>query len=158
MSRRHSAKKKVIVPDHRYNSVLISKFINIVMFDGKKSVAEKIVYKALEEASQFLKESPMVVFSKVLDNVKPSVEVRSRRVGGSTYQVPVEVNLNRAVSLAFKWIKLSFQSRSKGDAIKKLKLEILDAYIGKGASVKKREECSKMAESNRAFAHYRWSQ
>ena len=158
MSRRRAAVKRAIIPDFKYRSVLVSRFVNIIMKGGEKSIAERIVYSAISEASKVLRQDPLEVLSKSVENVRPMVEVKSRRVGGATYQVPVEVKPYRSVSLALKWIKTAFLSRGKGGAINNLKLELLDAYTGKGAAVKKRDDCYKMAESNKAFAHYRWSQ
>ena len=157
MSRRRKADKRDIIPDPKFNDRVLSRFINIVMNDGKKSIAEKIVYKALEIASNKLKEkNSLDLFKTALNNVKPGIEVRSRRVGGATYQVPVEVRNERALALAIRWIVDSSRKRSEKSMTHRLAQELIDANEKKGASVKKREDTHKMAEANRAFAHYRW--
>ena len=157
MSRRRAAEKRNIFPDPKYNNVVLSKFINIMMLDGNKSLAEKIVYKALEKASNVVKnKEPIDIFIQALNNVKPGIEVRSRRVGGATYQVPVEVRSERAQALAIRWIVGASRKRNEKTIIDRLSSELLDAHENKGNSVKKREDTHKMAEANRAFSHYRW--
>lgn len=156
MPRRGYVKKREIQPDERYNSTLVTKFINKVMWDGKKPIAEKIVYGAMDIVKDKTKEDPLKVLQKAVDNVKPLIETRSRRVGGATYQVPVEVLPHRQISVAVRWI-VEFARKRSGKSMKeKLAAEILDAYNNRGASVKKREDTHKMAEANRAFAHFRW--
>ena len=157
MSRRRKADKRDIIPDPKFNDRVLSRFINIVMNDGKKSIAEKIVYQALEIASNKLKEkNSLDLFKTALNNVKPGIEVRSRRVGGATYQVPVEVRNERALALAIRWIVDSSRKRSEKSMMHRLAQELVDANENKGASIKKKEDTHKMAEANRAFAHYRW--
>ena len=156
MPRRGYVKRREIPPDWKYNSTLITKFINKVMWDGKRTLAEKIVYGALDIIKEKTKEDPLKVLQKAVDNVKPLIETRSRRVGGATYQVPVEVLPHRQISVAVRWI-VEFARKRSGKSMKeKLAAEILDAYHNRGASVKKREDTHKMAEANRAFAHFRW--
>lgn len=156
MPRRREVPKREIIPDSRYNSRLISKFVSCVMQDGKKSVAESIVYGALDILGQKTGESPLTVFEKAMDNVRPHVEVKSRRVGGSTYQVPTEVRPNRRTALAIRWIISYSSKRGEKSMANKLAGEFLDAYNNRGSAVKKREDTHKMAEANKAFAHYRW--
>ena len=157
MSRRRKAEKRDVIADPKYNDRVLSRFINIVMFDGKKSTAEKIVYDALNIASSKLKvKNPIDLFKTALSNVKPGIEVRSRRVGGATYQVPVEVRNDRAQALAIRWIVDASRKRNEKSMIDRLAQELADANEKKGASVKKKEDTHKMAEANRAFAHYRW--
>jgi len=156
MARKGRAKKREILPDPIYNDVLVQKMINCVMWDGKKSTAEKIVYGAFEIIRERLKEDPLKVFHKAIDNVKPLVETRPRRVGGATYQVPVEVRPDRQISLAVKWIIHAARSRSGRPMKERLAEELIEAYHNRGAAVKKREDTHRMAEANRAFAHYRW--
>ncbi len=156
MSRRHQAEKREIHPDAKYGDVVVSKFINIVMNDGKKSVAEKIVYGSFENLEQKTGNDPVKVFHEALENVRPHLEVRSRRVGGATYQVPVEVRADRAQALAFRWLVEMARKRSENTMTERLGGELLDASNNRGASVKKREDTHKMAEANRAFSHYRW--
>ncbi len=157
MSRRRKAEKREIIPDTKFNDKVLSKFINIVMFDGKKSKSEKIVYDALDIASKKLKVSkPIELFRNALNNVKPGIEVRSRRVGGATYQVPVEVRNERAQALAIRWIVDASRKRNEKSMVERLAQELADAHENKGTSIKKREDTHKMAEANRAFAHYRW--
>ena len=156
MSRRTITKKKLAIPDPVYNSLSVSKFTNMIMLDGKKRVAEKILYSALEILSKNSKEDPITMMDKALQNVSPSVEVKSRRVGGSNYQVPVEVNTKRKQSLAMRWILEAADKRNEKTMKNKLAAELLDAYDNKGSAVKKREDVHKMAEANKAFAHYRW--
>ena len=156
MSRRHKAEKREIFPDPKYRDEVISKFMNNLMVDGKKSVAEKIVYGAFDNIESKLKTDPVKVFHDAIDNVMPSVEVRSRRVGGATYQVPVEVKSKRAQALAIRWLVESARKRKDKHMSDKIFNELYDAYEKKGAAVKKREDVHKMAESNKAFAHFRW--
>lgn len=156
MSRRHSAEKREILPDAKYGDLVISKFINIVMLDGRKSTAEKIVYGAFDLMSSRSGNDPVVTFHEAIENVRPHLEVRSRRVGGATYQVPVEVRSERAQALAFRWVIEMARKRSENTMVERLSGELLDAANTRGASIKKREDTHKMAESNRAFAHYRW--
>lgn len=156
MPRKGHIKKRETIADATYNSVVVTKFINTLMLDGKKSTAEGIMYGALEKAAEKLKVEPMALFEKAMGNVKPAVEVRSRRVGGATYQVPVEVAPARAQALAIRWI-ISYARSKKGMPMaERLARELMDAYNNEGSSVKKREDTHKMAEANRAFAHYRW--
>ena len=156
MPRKGHIKKRETSADATYNSVVVTKFINTLMLDGKKSTAEGIMYGALEKAAEKLKVEPMALFEKAMENVKPAVEVRSRRVGGATYQVPVEVAPARAQALAIRWI-ISYARSKKGMPMaERLARELMDAYNNEGSSVKKREDTHKMAEANRAFAHYRW--
>ena len=157
MSRRRKADKREIIPDTKFNDKVLSKFINIVMYDGKKSKSEKIVYDALDIASKKLKISkPIDLFKTALNNVKPGIEVRSRRVGGATYQVPVEVRNERAQALAIRWIVDASRKRNEKSMVDRLAQELADAHENKGTSIKKREDTHKMAESNKAFAHFRW--
>ncbi|MBI2838258.1 MAG: 30S ribosomal protein S7 [Acidobacteria bacterium] len=156
MPRRREIKKREISPDPIYNSILLNQFINCVMKGGKKSTAEGIVYRALDQVKRKANDDPLKVFKKAVDNVKPSLEVKSRRVGGSTYQVPVEVNPNRRVSLALRWLLAYGASRPERALEDKMAGEILDAANNKGGAIKKREDTHKMAEANKAFAHYRW--
>jgi small subunit ribosomal protein S7 len=155
-----SRKKKVIhnyvLPDVKYNDTLIAKFINYIMKRGKKTTAQTILYTVLDELKSKKKDDPVKVFAKAIENVKPILETRSRRVGGATYQVPVEVRENRQIALAFRWILSASRSRTEKTMTGKLLGEILDAYENKGNAIKKREDTHKMAEANRAFAHYRW--
>ena len=157
MSRRRKADRRDIIPDPKFNDRVLSRFINIVMYGGKKSTAEKIVYQALDIASAKLKsKNSLDLFKTALNNVKPGIEVRSRRVGGATYQVPVEVRNERALALAIRWIVDASRKRSEKSMTHRLAQELVDANENKGASIKKREDTHKMAEANRAFAHYRW--
>ena len=156
MSRRHAAEKREILPDAKFGDRVLSKFMNNLMVDGKKSIAEKIVYNALDRVEGKLKRAPVEVFHEALDNIKPTVEVRSRRVGGATYQVPVEVKANRGQALALRWIIDATRKRKNKTMSEKLYYEILDASQNKGSAIKKREDTHKMAESNKAFAHFRW--
>ncbi len=156
MPRRGTIKRRKLKPDHFYSSTLISKFINTILKKGKKSVAESIVYKAMERVKQKSKEDPLKMFEKAVENVRPVLETKSRRVGGATYQVPVEVLLNRSISLAVRWLIRFARDRAGRSMEEKLSSEILDAVNNRGGAVKKREDIHKMAESNRAFAHYRW--
>jgi small subunit ribosomal protein S7 len=154
--RGHVSQPRDVVPDSKYNEKIVTKFINTVMSDGKKSTAEKIVYGALEIIHQKTKDDPMKVFKKALSNVRPAVEVKSRRVGGSTYQVPVEVRPERRNSLGLRWITSFAQNRRGQSMIDKLASELFDAAENRGEAVKKREDVHRMAEANKAFAHYRW--
>ena len=156
MSRRRRAEKREILPDPKFKDLVLSKFMNNLMLDGKKSVSEKIVYGAFDEIENKVKRPPLEVFHEALDNIKPSVEVRSRRVGGATYQVPVEVKSKRAQALAIRWLVDSARKRKDKHMSDKIFNELYDAYEKKGAAVKKREDVHKMAESNKAFAHFRW--
>ena len=156
MPRKGHVTKRKVSPDPMFRSEAITKFIHSVMYDGKKSVAERIVYGALQQAAKRLNVNPDEVFDKALENVKPLIEVRPRRVGGATYQVPVEVAPDRAQALAIRWIINSARSRKGIPMTERLAREFVDAYKGEGAAVKKREDTHKMAEANKAFAHYRW--
>jgi small subunit ribosomal protein S7 len=156
MSRRHSAEKREINPDPKFGDLVITKFMNAVMFDGKKSAAERIVYGALEQLESRAKAEPVALFHAALDNVAPHVEVRSRRVGGATYQVPVDVRPERRQALAIRWLITAARNRNETTMIDRLSGELMDASNNRGTAVKKREDTHKMAEANRAFAHYRW--
>ena len=156
MSRRHAAEKREVLPDAKYGDRVLTKFMNNLMVDGKKSVAERIVYSALERAQSKLKREPVEIFHEALENVKPSVEVRSRRVGGATYQVPVEVRADRQQALAIRWLIDSARKRGENTMARKLAAELIDASENRGGAIKKREETHRMAEANKAFAHYRW--
>jgi small subunit ribosomal protein S7 len=156
MSRRHSAEKREINPDAKFGNLVISKFMNTIMIQGKKSVAEAIVYGALEAIEGKTKSDPIKVFEQALDNVMPSIEVRSRRVGGATYQVPVEVRTVRRQALGIRWIIIAARERSEKTMTDRLSAELLDASNNRGNAVKKREDTHRMAEANRAFSHYRW--
>lgn len=156
MSRRHAAEKREVLPDAKYGDIVLTKFMNSLMLDGKKSVAERIVYGAFDLVQKKTGNEPLEVFLEALDKVKPDLEVRSRRVGGATYQVPVEVRTERAQALAIRWMINSARSRSELTMVDRLSGEILDASNDRGGAVKKREDTHKMAEANRAFAHYRW--
>ncbi len=156
MSRRHAAEKRQVLPDPKYGDLVITKFVNSLMYDGKKSIGETIVYGALEEIENKAKTDPVKLFHEALENVKPSVEVRSRRVGGATYQVPVEVRAERGQALAIRWLISNARKRSERTMKERLSGELLDAANNRGNSVKKREDTHKMAEANKAFSHYRW--
>ncbi|AID29893.1 30S ribosomal protein S7 [Mesorhizobium sp. SEMIA 3007] len=156
MSRRHSAEKREINPDPKFGDLIVTKFMNAVMYDGKKSVAETIVYGALDQVQSKTKQEPVTVFHQALDNVAPHVEVRSRRVGGATYQVPVDVRPERRQALAIRWLIAAARNRNETTMIDRLSGELMDAANNRGTAVKKREDTHKMAEANRAFAHYRW--
>ena len=156
MSRKRRAPKKIPVVDPKYKSVIIPKLINSIMHDGKKITAEKIVYDAIEKIKTKSKDEPITVFNDAINNVRPTVEVRSRRVGGATYQVPVEVRPIRAQTLAMKWIVDSARKRSEKTMKERIANELIDAFNNKGNAVKKREDNHKMAEANRAFSHFRW--
>jgi small subunit ribosomal protein S7 len=156
MSRRHSAEKREINPDPKFGDLIVTKFMNAVMYDGKKSVAETIVYGALDQVQAKTKQEPVTVFHQALDNVAPHVEVRSRRVGGATYQVPVDVRPERRQALAIRWLIAAARNRNETTMVDLLSGELMDAANNRGTAVKKREDTHKMAEANRAFAHYRW--
>ncbi|PAX07348.1 30S ribosomal protein S7 [Sphingomonas lenta] len=156
MARRRRPEKREVLPDPQYGDVVLSKFMNSVMLDGKKSVAELIVYGALQTVEQRAKKDPLGVFHDALNNVKPGIEVRSRRVGGATYQVPVEVRPERAQALAIRWLISAARNRSENTMSARLSGELLDASNNRGNAVKKREDTHRMAEANRAFSHYRW--
>lgn len=156
MPRKGSISKRKINSDPKFGELSVAKFINYLMVDGKKSKSEKIFYESLEVASKKLNKDPLEIFQTAMDNVKPNIEVRSRRVGGATYQVPMEVNHFRKQSLAIRWIISSARNRSANSMVDKLSGEIMDAYQNKGGAIKKKEDTGKMAEANRAFAHYRW--
>jgi len=156
MSRRRTIQKRDILPDPKYKDKLVAKLINIILMDGKKSTAEKICYDAFDVISEKTNDDPVKVFKKAMENIKPSLEVKSRRVGGATYQVPVEVRTDRRVALALRWLKKYASARAGKSMKEKLSSEILDAANNRGTSVKKKEDTHKMAEANKAFAHYRW--
>ncbi|MBU3732335.1 MAG: 30S ribosomal protein S7 [Beijerinckiaceae bacterium] len=156
MSRRHRAEKREIIPDAKYGDIILTKFMNSVMYDGKKSVAEQIVYGALDVIETKLKTDPLPVFKSALDNVAPAIEVRSRRVGGATYQVPVEVRAERRQALAIRWLIQAARGRNDKTMVDRLSAELIDASNNRGNAVKKREDTHRMAEANRAFSHYRW--
>ncbi len=156
MSRRHAAEKREVLPDAKYGDRVLTKFMNNLMVDGKKSTAERIVYSSLERVETRLKRAPIEAFHEALDNVKPSVEVRSRRVGGATYQVPVEVRPERREALAIRWLITAAKNRNEHTMEERLAAELLDAVNSRGTAVKKREDTHKMADANKAFSHYRW--
>ena len=156
MGRRREAIKREVLPDPKYNDLLIARFINCVLTQGKKGPAERIVYGALEEVGKKTKEDPLKVFRKAVENAAPLLEVRSRRVGGATYQVPVEVKSNRRMSLGMRWMIAQARERAGHTMVEKLSGEIMDAYNNTGGAIKKKEEVHRMAEANKAFAHYRW--
>ncbi|MEN3971938.1 30S ribosomal protein S7 [Sphingomicrobium sp. XHP0235] len=156
MSRRRRPEKRVILPDPKFGDLVLSKFMNNIMLDGKKSVAESIVYGALDNVEARMKADPLGVFHEALNNIKPGVEVRSRRVGGATYQVPVEVRPDRAQALAIRWLISAARSRNEKTMAARLSGELMDASQNRGNAVKKREDTHRMAEANRAFSHYRW--
>ncbi|MCY3985378.1 MAG: 30S ribosomal protein S7 [Roseovarius sp.] len=156
MSRRHAAEKREVLPDAKFGEVVLTKFMNSLMKDGKKSIAERIVYNALDKVESKLKRSPSEIFHEAIENIKPAVEVRSRRVGGATYQVPVEVRPERREALAIRWLISASRGRNEHTMEERLAGEILDAFNSRGAAVKKREDTHKMAEANKAFSHYRW--
>jgi len=156
MSRRHRAEKREIIPDPKYGDNVLTKFMNSLMYEGKKSAAERIVYSALERIEQRAKRDAIQLFHEALDNVKPAIEVRSRRVGGATYQVPVEVRMDRRQALAIRWIITAARGRNENTMEERLSGELLDAANNRGTAVKKREDTHRMAEANRAFSHYRW--
>ncbi len=156
MSRRHRAQKRDIIPDPKFGDVVLTKFMNSIMLDGKKSAAEKIVYGALDQVEAKAKSDPVALFHTALENVMPSVEVRSRRVGGATYQVPVDVRTERKQALAIRWIIIAARKRNENTMVERLSGELLDASNNRGTAVKKREDTHKMADANKAFSHYRW--
>jgi len=156
MSRRHRAEKREVNPDPKFNDLIVSKFMNSIMRQGKKSVAERIVYGALDKMQSKARSNPVQLFHQALENVMPAVEVRSRRVGGATYQVPVEVRNERRQALAIRWLITAARSRNENTMEERLSAELLDAANNRGTAVKKREDTHKMAEANRAFSHYRW--
>ncbi len=156
MSRRHRAEKREVLPDPKFGDIVLTKFMNAIMLDGKKSTAERIVYGALDIVEDKARSEPMRMFHDALENIKPSVEVRSRRVGGATYQIPVEVRSERKQALAIRWLVSASRSRNENTMRERLAAELLDAANNRGAAVKKREDTHKMAEANRAFSHYRW--
>ncbi|MFC3226057.1 30S ribosomal protein S7 [Marinibaculum pumilum] len=156
MSRRHAAEKREIIPDPKFGDRVLSKFMNVLMYDGKKSAAESIVYKSFDQIERKTGQDPLRIFHDALDNVRPQVEVRSRRVGGATYQVPVEVRAERAQALAIRWLISTARNRSENTMEDRLANEFLDASNNRGAAVKKREDTHRMADANKAFSHYRW--
>ena len=156
MSRRHRAEKRDILPDAKFGDRVLTKFMNSLMVDGKKSTAERIVYGAFDRVEEKAKQDPLKMFHEALDNVRPALEVRSRRVGGATYQVPVEVRVDRRQALAIRWLLTAARGRNERTMTEKLSGELLDASNGRGNAVKKREDTHRMADANRAFSHYRW--
>ena len=156
MSRKKQAPKKIFYPDSKYGSLILSKFINFLMYDGKKTTAEKIIYLALDRIKEKTKEDPIKIFNEAINNIRPNLEVRSRRVGGATYQVPVEVKVKRSQTLALRWLLEATRKRKNKKMSDKLINELMDAYQRKGLAIKKREDTHRMAESNKAFAHFRW--
>ncbi|QGZ33896.1 30S ribosomal protein S7 [Stappia indica] len=156
MSRRHKAEKREIIPDPKFGDNVVTKFMNSIMYDGKKSAAERIVYGAFDIIEGKVRQNPVEVFHAALDNVMPQVEVRSRRVGGATYQVPVEVRADRRQALAIRWLITAARNRNETTMVDRLSGELLDAANNRGSAVKKREDTHRMAEANRAFSHYRW--
>ena len=156
MSRKRKAPVRKVYPDPKFQSEVISKFINSIMYDGKRSTAEKILYDALDKIKSKNKEDPLKIFNAAISNVKPNIECRSRRVGGATYQVPVEVKSNRSQALAIRWIVSAIRNRKEKSLVDKLSSELMDAAGNKGSAIKKREDTHKMAEANKAFAHFRW--
>src|SRR5687768_14974011 len=156
MSRRHSAEKREVIPDPKYGDIVVTKFMNSVMYDGKKSTAERIVYGAFDIIEGRSRQNPLEVFKQALENVAPAIEVRSRRVGGATYQVPVEVRMERRQALAIRWLIIAARGRNERTMVERLSGELMDAANNRGNAVKKREDTHRMAEANRAFSHYRW--
>ena len=156
MSRRHRAEKREIIPDAKFGDEIVAKFMNSIMLDGKKSVAEQIVYGAFDVIEDKMRTDPLPVFKQALENVSPAIEVRSRRVGGATYQVPVEVRTERRQALAIRWLIIAARGRNDRTMRERLSAELMDAASNRGNAVKKREDTHRMAEANRAFAHYRW--
>jgi small subunit ribosomal protein S7 len=156
MSRRHRAEKREIIPDAKFGDIVVTKFMNSVMYDGKKSTAEGIVYGAFDIIESRTKVDPIEVFRQALENVAPAIEVRSRRVGGATYQVPVEVRMERRQALAIRWLITAARGRNDKTMVERLSAELMDAANNRGSAVKKREDTHRMAEANRAFSHYRW--
>ncbi len=156
MSRRHSAEKREVIPDPKFGDIVVTKFMNSVMYEGKKSTAERIVYGAFDIIEAKTKSEPLGVFKSALENVAPAIEVRSRRVGGATYQVPVEVRTERRQALAIRWLIAAARGRNDKTMVERLSSELMDAANNRGNAVKKREDTHRMAEANRAFSHYRW--
>ena len=156
MSRKNRAPKRIFYPDAKFQSLVLSKFINFIMYDGKKAVAEKIVYNALDQIKSKTKEDPIKIFNDAVNNIRPNLEVRSRRVGGATYQVPQEVKTKRSQTLALRWLLEETRKRKNKTMSEKLFNELMDASQKKGTAIKKREDTHRMAESNKAFAHFRW--
>ena len=156
MSRRHAAKEREILPDPKYGSLVVGKFMNTIMYDGNKAAAEEIVYGAFEIIQQKMNRDPIEIFTEALNNVKPTVEVRSRRVGGATYQVPTEVRSKRQQALAIRWLIIDLRNRGEKTTRQRLAGELMDASAGRGNAIKKREDTHRMAEANKAFSHYRW--
>jgi small subunit ribosomal protein S7 len=156
MSRRHAATKREVLPDAKFGDLILTKFINCLMYEGKKSIAEAIVYTAFDRINKRTGQDPLRIFHDALGNVRPAIEVRSRRVGGATYQVPVEVRNDRSQALAIRWLIGSSRSRSENSMEERLSGELVDAANGRGAAVKKREDTHRMADANKAFSHYRW--
>ncbi|BCB19466.1 30S ribosomal protein S7 [Bosea sp. ANAM02] len=156
MSRRHSAEKREVIPDPKFGDIVVTKFMNSVMYEGKKSTAEQIVYGAFDIIEAKTKSEPLGVFKSALENVAPAIEVRSRRVGGATYQVPVEVRSERRQALAIRWLIAAARGRNDKTMVERLSAELMDAANNRGNAVKKREDTHRMAEANRAFSHYRW--
>ena len=156
MSRRHSAEKREVIPDPKFGDIVVTKFMNSVMYEGKKSTAERIVYGAFDIIEAKTKSEPLGVFKTALENVAPAIEVRSRRVGGATYQVPVEVRAERRQALAIRWLIAAARGRNDKTMVERLSAELMDAANNRGNAVKKREDTHRMAEANRAFSHYRW--
>ena len=156
MSRRKGSYKREVIPDPIYKDVVVAKFVNKMMYGGKKSTAQNLLYGALDEIKGKAPEEPVVVFKKAIENVKPSIEVRSRRVGGATYQVPVDVRPSRRLALAMKWIVDNARARGEKDFAKRLAGEIMDAFNNRGNAVKKKDDVHRMAEANKAFSHYNW--
>jgi len=156
MSRKNQAPKRTYYPDPKYKSLILAKFINFIMYDGKKTTSEKIIYEALDKIKNKTKEDPIKIFNNAVNNIRPNLEVRSRRVGGATYQVPQEVKSKRSQTLALRWLLAAARKRKNKTMSDKLLNELIDAAQNKGAAIRKREDTHKMAESNKAFAHFRW--
>ncbi|MEX0956280.1 MAG: 30S ribosomal protein S7 [Rhizobiaceae bacterium] len=156
MSRRHKAEKREINPDPKFGDLVVTKFMNAIMYHGKKSIAETIVYGALDQVEEKTRQEPVALFHQALDNVAPHIEVKSRRVGGATYQVPIDVRPERRQALAIRWLIAAARKRNETTMVDRLSGELMDAASNRGSAVKKREDTHKMAEANRAFAHYRW--
>ena len=156
MSRRHSAEKREVIPDPKFGDIVVTKFMNSIMYEGKKSTAERIVYGAFDIIETKTKSEPLGIFKSALENVAPAIEVRSRRVGGATYQVPVEVRTERRQALAIRWLITAARGRNDKTMVERLSAELMDAANNRGNAVKKREDTHRMAEANRAFSHYRW--
>ena len=156
MSRKRRAPKRIFYPDAKYGSLVLAKFINFIMYDGRKDTAEKIIYSTLNKIKEKTKNDPIKIFNEAIENIRPNLEVRSRRVGGATYQVPVEVRTKRSQTLALRWLLEATRKRKNKTMSEKLFNELMDASQKKGAAIKKREDTHRMAESNKAFAHYRW--